>query len=472
MAVRRLTVSDGPVRFGEADLTTCDREPIHIPGSIQPHGVLLVVDREQRIVEQVAGESPQLLGLEPQRVLGQSVAALFEEDVEEFVRLQLVAQPDFVAPIVRLGVRTRLGPTALDLTLHATAGTAILELEPATRTTTSAGDPIAQLKTLVAAIQRTITLDECCAAAALAMRAATGFDRAMVYRFLRDGSGVVVAEVARADLESFLGLHYPASDIPKQARELYRRNWLRSIPTSTTLRRLFSRSSIRAPGQPDRHESLRVCAASRRSTSSTCVTWACVLHSPLRLSVRTSCGGCSCCTIIRRGMCRRTCGWPARPSRRSSRCTWSQAYRPRRQYCGARTRAILEKLVEPLTAGSDIGRVLACDDLLRYVGASGAVVYFDGRLHRVGSTPPADGHSGDRGMAQPRQQAAVGNRAPLRAIRACEPVRRNRERLARGGPVARATRLRAVVPAGDRPHGALGGGSRRSRPRWTVTACG
>jgi chemotaxis family two-component system sensor kinase Cph1 len=62
------------------------------------------------------------------------------------------------------------------------------------------------------------------------MRAATGFDRAMVYRFLPDDSGEVVAEDARSGLESFLGLHYPASDIPKQARELYRRNWLRAIP--------------------------------------------------------------------------------------------------------------------------------------------------------------------------------------------------------------------------------------------------
>ncbi|MDB6015359.1 MAG: putative bacteriophytochrome [Gammaproteobacteria bacterium] len=62
------------------------------------------------------------------------------------------------------------------------------------------------------------------------MRVATGFDRAMVYRFLPDGSGVVAAEDATNGLESFLGLHYPASDIPKQARELYRRNWLRTIP--------------------------------------------------------------------------------------------------------------------------------------------------------------------------------------------------------------------------------------------------
>ena len=61
------------------------------------------------------------------------------------------------------------------------------------------------------------------------MKILTGFDRVMVYRFHPDGSGEVVAEVASGGLEPFLGLHYPASDIPRQARILYQRNWLRII---------------------------------------------------------------------------------------------------------------------------------------------------------------------------------------------------------------------------------------------------
>ncbi len=61
------------------------------------------------------------------------------------------------------------------------------------------------------------------------MRALTGFDRVMVYRFDPDGSGEVIAESARSSLDPYLGLHYPASDIPKQARALYERNWLRII---------------------------------------------------------------------------------------------------------------------------------------------------------------------------------------------------------------------------------------------------
>ena len=135
---------------------------------------------------------------------------------------------------MRLNIRTRAATQPLDLTLHAMARTAILELEPAQHEASDGGastnDPIARLKHLLSAVQMTASVHECCAAAAVSLRKATGFDRAMVYRFLPDDSGEVVAEDARAGLESFLGLHYPASDIPKQARELYRRNWIRTIP--------------------------------------------------------------------------------------------------------------------------------------------------------------------------------------------------------------------------------------------------
>src|SRR6201999_1869771 len=65
--------------------------------------------------------------------------------------------------------------------------------------------------------------------AARQLKILNGFDRVMVYRFHPDGSGEVIAEVAASGLESFLGLHYPASDIPAQARTLYQRNWLRII---------------------------------------------------------------------------------------------------------------------------------------------------------------------------------------------------------------------------------------------------
>src|SRR5262249_46821620 len=85
------------------------------------------------------------------------------------------------------------------------------------------------VRLMLGRVRKTKTLRELAQEAARQVKILTGFDRVMVYRFHPDGSGEVIAEVASAGLESYLGLHYPASDIPRQARILYTRNWLRII---------------------------------------------------------------------------------------------------------------------------------------------------------------------------------------------------------------------------------------------------
>lgn len=374
------------VRFGEADLTTCDREPIHIPGSIQPHGVLLVVDRQAHRVEQVAGDSVRLLGLSAASILEQSITLLLDDDASEFIRTQMAAPTAFVAPIVRLGVRTRETAKTLDLTLHAADGTAMLELEESNRTMTLAGDPIAQLKTLVSAIQRTTTLDECCTAAALTMRSATGFDRAMVYQFLPDDSGVVVAESAAAGLGSFLGLHYPASDIPQQARELYRRNWLRAICNID-----YVPAPLSPAANPRTRQPIDMSHCGLRSVS------------PIHLEYLRNMGVCA--SLSASIICQDKLWGMLVLHHYSPRClsadirvaceTFAQILslhvetrvQAKITQLRATSRRILDKLVSDLTDTSDIGETLACEELLTYVGATGAVVYFEGHLHPIGDTP-------------------------------------------------------------------------------------
>ena len=376
------------VKFGEADLTTCDREPIHIPGSIQPHGVLLIVDRQSLSIEQVAGDTQKLLGIDPERMPGQLLAAIFQEETAALLRTQLSVGAEFVAPIMRLGIRSLKSPVALDLTLHATGGTAVIELEPARRTISSAGDPIEQLKALLAAVKHATNLAQVCEAAAIAMRSATGFDRAMVYRFLPDGSGVVTAEDATDGLESFLGLHYPASDIPKQARELYRRNWLRAIPNIDYVAAPLRPAINRRTGQPIdmSHCDLRsvspihleylrnmgVCASLSASIVCEDELWGMlVLHhySPryVAADVRVACE------------------------------TFAQILSlhveakllAQNSVLRAEARSVREELVGRLTGATDIGSVLASVDLLDYLGATGAVVHLDRQLHFVGETPAA-----------------------------------------------------------------------------------
>jgi chemotaxis family two-component system sensor kinase Cph1 len=374
------------VKFGEADLTTCDREPIHIPGSIQPHGVLLVLDRQSQIVEQVAGDCKAMLGVEPMRILGAAMSELLEQDIDSFVRAQLASPSLSIAPLMRLGVRSRCGAPPLDLTLQAAGGTAIIELEPARRADTSVADPIEQLKSLLAAVQGTSTLQECCSAAAIAMRAATGFDRAMVYRFLPNGSGIVAAEDANSGLESFLGLHYPASDIPKQARELYRRNWLRAIPNID-----YQPAPLQPQFNPRTGQPIDMSHCDLRSVS------------PIHLEYLRNMGVCA--SLSASIICQNELWGMLVLHHYSPRylsadlrvaCeTFAQILSlhvetkvlSEKSVLRANALRIRERAIERLTGATDIAATLASADLLPYMGASGAAVYLDGELHRVGETP-------------------------------------------------------------------------------------
>jgi two-component system, chemotaxis family, sensor kinase Cph1 len=223
-------VSDMNPQFGQADLTTCDREPIHIPGSIQPHGVLLVVDREDFSIQQYAGDTRFMIGVEPNRLSQVPLPALFDQNTVLLMAQRLHVPHTLVLPTVIFGISARTGALPLDATIHACANQAFIELEPARRSITASGDPLAQVKTMLAALSASNSVEETCEVAAHQVRETIGFDRVSVYRFLPDGSGVVIAEDRGDAIEGFLGLHFPISDIPQQARELYRRNWLRAIP--------------------------------------------------------------------------------------------------------------------------------------------------------------------------------------------------------------------------------------------------
>jgi len=218
------------VRFGQVDLTTCDREPIHVPGSIQPHGVLLVIDRHSQVVVQYAGNTRLLLGIEPGQTLGCSLPDLFEEPMLGPLIAHLKTAEQSADPIILLDLSPRSGQLMLTATFHIQGKLALIELEPARASRTASGNPLTQVKTMLAALQSTMEVEACCRAATQQVRAAIGFSRVMVYQFLHDGSGKVIVEDKEDSLGSFLNLHYPASDIPQQAQALYKRSWLRLIP--------------------------------------------------------------------------------------------------------------------------------------------------------------------------------------------------------------------------------------------------
>ncbi|HVJ55394.1 MAG TPA: HWE histidine kinase domain-containing protein [Aliidongia sp.] len=212
----------------KVNVTDCDREPIHIPGAIQPHGVLLALDPADMTIVQVAGDTETLLSTTPQALLGQSFEARLGPAA--MVRLGGVLDRESVLPHPLFVFETRIenAPAPLDAIVHISEGTIIVELE--TQRDAGEDDPLALVQQMISRVAAADSLASCADAAVTETRKATGFDRVMLYRFLSDDSGSVIAEDKADCMEPYLGLRYPASDIPKQARALYLTNWLRLIP--------------------------------------------------------------------------------------------------------------------------------------------------------------------------------------------------------------------------------------------------
>ncbi|GHG28674.1 histidine kinase [Deinococcus indicus] len=213
-------------RLGEpVDLTNCDREPIHIPGAAQPHGVMLVLRDDQAV--QVSGNTAQHFGLEVAEVLDGGLERLLEPEVLERVRASLRSEPLDDNPLFLLSAPAA-GRGLFDLIAHRRAGLTILEFE-AVNTGRPRVDAYAEVKRALNRLNSTSGLAEFTSVLAREVQQLTGFDRVMVYQFGEDGTGTVIAEERRDDLTPFLGLRYPASDIPRQARALYVQNPLRII---------------------------------------------------------------------------------------------------------------------------------------------------------------------------------------------------------------------------------------------------
>ena len=217
----------------DVDLNNCDREPIHIPNLIQPHGVLLAVAEENYQIVQVSLNTDEMLGIEPEELLNKPLRDLLGEEQVTAVWRCLAEDFDRVNPLpIKID---RDGKTlSFDGIVHRNNKMVILELEPSQPSEAVDFFNFYKLvKSPVSKLQNTNTLDELCNAIVKEVKRITGFDRVMVYRFEEEGAGTVIAEAANEELEPFLGLHYPATDIPKQAKYLYTLNYLRLIPDAT-----------------------------------------------------------------------------------------------------------------------------------------------------------------------------------------------------------------------------------------------
>lgn len=211
-------------------LTTCDREPIHIPGKIQAHGYLVAVNRNDFSVCYVSENMTELTGMSIAELVNQDIEVIFNTTHIQLRTPHISQVKDFVSD----EQETRLSPLAIKvrnkpyfLLAHKSGDELILEFEPANNM--QATELQQMIGSSVSQILEGNTITRSLENAARQIKQIIGYERIMIYKFWDDGHGEVVAEEKEEHLEPFMGLHYPASDIPKQARELYKINLVRII---------------------------------------------------------------------------------------------------------------------------------------------------------------------------------------------------------------------------------------------------
>ncbi len=202
---------------------SCAQEPIRTPGTIQAHGALFGFDRESRRLIVASENAPEFIGIAVDDMLGRTV--------EEFVDPEALRSLQDAAAGAN-PARIRLEDRDLDAIVHRDGPVTFVELEPA-----SGADELAAAAQVYGAANRisaAIGRDALLPLVASEFRELTGFDRVMVYHFHSDGHGEVVADSRDDDMEPYLGLHFPGSDIPAQARQLYLTKLSRAIVSTTS----------------------------------------------------------------------------------------------------------------------------------------------------------------------------------------------------------------------------------------------
>lgn len=208
------------------DLSNCEKEPIHVPGAIQPDGLLLVLDPDSFNIIQLSRNTDVWLGLAPEALLGMSLSELLGEDMEDFLA-RVLTNPVNDNPTLQ---PVRHDGKAFVLRGHHNSSGILVEMEPLPDDDQLLTYRLfSRLSNFFHDLERIRDPDRLLQMTARLVREVTGHESVMVYRFDAEWNGQIIIE-DRADGEHrFLGHHFPASDIPAQARRLYQINRIRRI---------------------------------------------------------------------------------------------------------------------------------------------------------------------------------------------------------------------------------------------------
>ena len=213
-------------------IQNCDSEPIRTPGCIQSHGAVLVLRPAGLTILQASENSEQWLGVAPENLLGASIQSVIGPEKEAELRRIFDSEPVENNPLYVFSLPASNGVRKeLEVVAHLAGGSAILEFEQAgSNLNRRSSDFFTLLKKCINRLHSANNLPGFCQQVTDSFQTLTGMDRVMLYRFHEDFHGEVIAESRRDGLPSWLGLHYPAEDIPKQAREIFMKIWHRAVP--------------------------------------------------------------------------------------------------------------------------------------------------------------------------------------------------------------------------------------------------
>lgn len=380
-----MNIHQEPHRSGESSspVAVCEKEPIHIPGAIQPHGAMLAALVEGGLVTHASANLFAIMGCEAEAILGRPLehaigapaCRALRDDSHGSVRIASLAGP---------------GGQALHLRAFQSGRHLCVDIEP-----TGSEVRLEQVASMIRSVMDVIKdassavgLIECAVAG---LKRLSGFDRVLAYRFDKDGHGEVIAEAVEPHLEPLLGLHYPAADIPAQARRLTVVQPVGRIADTS-----YCPVPLLVDAALDDGVPLDLTQCSLRSVS------------PYHLEYLRNMNVAACLTIgLTNGtelwgmlVCQHTTKRVAVPALRAAARIIGQVVSmllvsmdkgdidaQRLKRIGL-LRALTDRLVA--TASLPEGLIAAEQELLMLVGASGAAIWLSGQLFCVGRVPGRD----------------------------------------------------------------------------------
>lgn len=214
------------------DSEFCGSIPLHLVNLIQPHGMLLVVDKQELRIVQASVNVESILGLPVEELLEQPLAAYLPTGQYTDIQEKIANQGSQTKIPLSLTLTVQDAPQAFTALVHPREAYVLIELEESTPAAEQSFLGLYQhIKYITSLLKQADTTAEAAQLAADEMKKFTGFDRVLVYQFDPQWNGIVIGQAKEADMDDYMGLRFPASDVPKQARDLYFSNPYRLIPT-------------------------------------------------------------------------------------------------------------------------------------------------------------------------------------------------------------------------------------------------